>query len=66
MFGERRAQESRVRCVVRARVGVFEPEVGDDRQLILDRFQRGKDGRQLAERALPSVASSERGRTPSG
>ena len=51
MFGERSAQESSVRCVVRARVRLFEPEVGDDRQLFLDRFQRGKDLRQFVERA---------------
>ena len=49
MFGESRAQESRVRRVVRARIGVLELEVGDDRHLILYRLQWAEDGRQLAE-----------------
>ena len=65
MFGEGRAQESRVRRVVRARVGFFQPEVGDDGQLLFDGFQRSKDRRQIAERALTrrrpaSVVASHR------
>ena len=65
VLGEGRAQEPRVRGVVRARVGLFQPEVGDDRHLLFHRLQRGKDGRELAEcllsrRRPASVVASHR------
>ena len=66
VLGEGRAQEPRVRCVVRARVGILQARVGDDGQLVFDRFERRQDGRQLRERRPGPAGSIARGRIPSG
>ena len=44
VFGDRRAQKRRVGCVMRTRIGILQPHIGDDGHLIFDRLERGEDG----------------------
>ena len=65
VFGGRRAQERRVGGVVRPRIGVLQPHIGDDGHLIFDRLERAR-GSGKARRAFPGPAGSiAPDRTPS-
>ena len=52
VLGEGRAQEPRVGRVVRARVGILQPRVGNDRHVVFDRFERRQNRRQLSKLRL--------------
>ena len=60
------AQECGVGGRVRAGIGVAQLQVADDRDVVLDRRQRGQRGRKLVETVRRRAASSACRRSPSG
>ena len=40
---ERRTQKRRVRCVMRTRIGILQPRIGNDGHVIFDGLERGED-----------------------
>ena len=53
MLRRRRAQESRIRRVMRPRIRRLQPQIRDDRHLAFHRFQRLQNRRKLSKRTLP-------------